>query len=114
MPKGILGVIQKTWSGMRKITLKIKKHGTVVGSWVKEKGGRFVWIVTMHFLIGLVPILFEVNREQSCLAQEKLHIEDLKKQGYTDQDLARMGYKTAVAAPVLSDITKNSDASPSE
>jgi|AACY02.17.fsa_nt_gi hypothetical protein len=113
MPKGILGVITKTWSGMQKISTTAKKYGLMAGSWLKAKGGRIIWIVAMHFIIGLIPILFEVNREQSCLQQEKLLIEDFKKQGYTDQDLARMGYTTAVGPSVgLSEIAKASEELP--
>ena len=105
MPRGILGVITKTWSGMQKITAAGKKYGLIAGGWLKQKAGRIAWIMAMHFIIGLVPVLFEVNREQSCLQQEKLLIEDFKKQGYTDQDLNRMGYTSAVAPSVgLADI----------
>eukprot|EP00614_Pseudopedinella_elastica_P034536 CAMPEP_0172617232 /NCGR_PEP_ID=MMETSP1068-20121228/70126_1 /TAXON_ID=35684 /ORGANISM="Pseudopedinella elastica, Strain CCMP716" /LENGTH=125 /DNA_ID=CAMNT_0013422945 /DNA_START=52 /DNA_END=429 /DNA_ORIENTATION=- len=111
-PKGIVGllaplekVLRKSMSGASKIS----KHGAGIGHWLSMNAARWAWIGACSTMLVLVPILFEVQREQQCLTMERLMVEDLKKQGYTDQDLAHMGYSTVIAPAVgLNDMASGS------
>ncbi len=48
-------------------------------------------------------------KHNHIMAPFRLMIEDYKKQGYTDQDLARMGFSSAIAPSVgLSEIAASS------
>ena len=79
----------------------------------RRQGGRILWVSACTTILVLVPILFEVQREAQSLNLERLIIEDFRKQGYTDQDLARMGYSTAVSPSVgLNEMAGGSDSTP--
>ena len=97
-PKGILGVLMKSWVGATKISTKLAGTAKGLLAWGAAKGGRILWVVACSTLLVAVPILFEVQREGQALNMERLVVEDFKKQGYTDQDLARMGCVAAAAA----------------
>ena len=67
--------------------------------WIMAKGGRISWVVLTATILTMVPLYCEVLREKAVEAQEKIIVADMKKQGYTDQELHRMGY-SAMEPPV--------------
>lgn len=44
-------------------------------------------------MITIVPLILEIEREQSVIEIETLQVEKLKSQGYTNQQLEQMGFR---------------------
>lgn len=85
---GVQSVLKRTIDGG-------KRMSNFAGArfwWMFAKGGRLSWIVLTATILTMVPLFCEVQREKTVLEQEKIIVADLKKQGYTDPELQRMGY----------------------
>jgi len=93
---GVKGLLLKSWKVGKGFVEVAKAHF----EWALRKGGRVAWMLATAGVLLLVPILFEVQRERQVIDTEKLMVEDLRKQGYPDQDIARMGYSSAVEPAV--------------
>ena len=58
---------------------------------VAKFGGSASWVIATTMVITLLPLVIEIEREQGMEQLQKLQMEQLKQQGYTDQQLAQMG-----------------------
>mmetsp|Transcript_46592 Transcript_46592/g.63434 ORF Transcript_46592/g.63434 Transcript_46592/m.63434 type:complete len:124 (-) Transcript_46592:623-994(-) len=67
---------------------------------LKRKAFRIAWVGTTSCILVFLPILIEVAREKTLIEQEKIIVADLKKQGYHDQELSRMGFATDIEPSV--------------
>lgn len=56
-------------------------------------GGKSAWIFATTALITILPLILEVEREQSVIEIENLQVQHLKSQGYTQAQLAQMGFR---------------------
>lgn len=66
------------------------------GSYTMKKGGRFAWVAGVLAVVMVLPLLFEVGREVSTIEHEALIVADLKKKGWTDQQILQQGLTEGV------------------
>lgn len=60
---------------------------------VARFGGKTLWVSFTVALLTIIPIMLEVEREVGCVEIEKLQIDSLKAQGYTNDQLQNMGFQ---------------------
>mmetsp|Transcript_27348 Transcript_27348/g.47580 ORF Transcript_27348/g.47580 Transcript_27348/m.47580 type:complete len:131 (+) Transcript_27348:82-474(+) len=85
---GVQSVLKRTMDGGKRISKMAGAHFY----WVMAKGGRISWVLLTATILTMVPLYCEVLREKMVEQQEKIIVADMKKQGYTDAELQRMGY----------------------
>jgi hypothetical protein len=56
------------------------------------KGAKVLWIVGTTMVVMVLPLVLEVEREQTFIEQAQQQEALLRSQGYTPQQLAQMGY----------------------
>lgn len=83
--KGLLGQFSS-------ILTRAAAFSTVSYGYFKKKAFRILWVASTSCVLLFLPILIEVAREKTIIEQEKIIVADLKKQGYSDADLTRMGF----------------------
>eukprot|EP00937_MAST-01D_sp_MAST-1D-sp2_P000468 g468.t1 len=66
---------------------------------VSKFGGSTAWVVATTLAITLVPLVIEIEREQGMEQLQQLQMEQLKSQGYTQQELAQMGFSPDKVGP---------------
>lgn len=59
---------------------------------VTQKGGKVIWVVGTTLLVMVLPLILEVEREQSHIENLQSQEALLRQQGYSQQQLAQMGY----------------------
>mmetsp|Transcript_23988 Transcript_23988/g.64899 ORF Transcript_23988/g.64899 Transcript_23988/m.64899 type:complete len:103 (-) Transcript_23988:843-1151(-) len=99
---GVQSVLKRTVDGGKRMS----NFAAARFWWVFAKGGRISWIVLTATVLTMVPLFIEVNREKMVLEQEKIIVADMRKQGYTDQELHRMGYSAMEPSVGLADAAK--------
>ena len=77
---------------------------------VAKFGGTATWVIASTVLITLLPLVLEVEREQQFEQMQALQAEQLKAQGYTQQQLQQMGLVSDV--PTEAVMLADGDATP--
>lgn len=62
-------------------------------STVKKRGAQVAWVCSTTIVLIALPLLLEVQREQQFVEDRAQQVQILKAQGYTNQQLAQMGFK---------------------
>ena len=82
--EGILGM------GMKWVQGAVSSTKSAAWS-VAKFGGSASWVIATTMIITMLPLVIEIEREQGMEQLQKLQMEQLKQQGYTDAQLAQMG-----------------------
>ncbi|KAL3809969.1 hypothetical protein ACHAXA_007745 [Cyclostephanos tholiformis] len=71
----------------------------VGGMYCKEKSwalarmaGNLAFIVATTSMVVLMPLIFEIMREGQLIETDKLHVKELRQQGYSDNQLRELGF----------------------
>eukprot|EP00904_Undaria_pinnatifida_P010058 jgi/Undpi1/6182/HiC_scaffold_20.g08666.m1 len=79
----------------------VGKAGLEWAQWAAQKTGRTGWILLTTAVVTLVPLVFEITREAQLIEQEKMTINALLAEGKTRQEIAQMGFFSALDPTVL-------------
>ena len=79
-------------------------------SQVAKFGGTATWVIASTVVITLLPLVLEVEREQSFEQMQALQVAQMKEQGYTEQQLRQMGLVSD--APTEATLLADGDATP--
>mmetsp|Transcript_31012 Transcript_31012/g.73078 ORF Transcript_31012/g.73078 Transcript_31012/m.73078 type:complete len:112 (-) Transcript_31012:295-630(-) len=60
--------------------------------WFAQKGGTVGLILASTSMVVLMPLIFEINREITSVASERLQVTELRNQGHSDRQLQEMGF----------------------
>ncbi|KAL3780618.1 hypothetical protein ACHAW5_000156 [Stephanodiscus triporus] len=62
-------------------------------SWVAARmAGNLAFIVATTSMVVLMPLIFEIMREGQLIETDKLHVKELRQQGYSDNQLRELGF----------------------
>eukprot|EP00940_MAST-03C_sp_MAST-3C-sp2_P003575 g3575.t1 len=76
---------------VNKVSEKIGKVKDTVFN-VGSKGAKVAWVCSTTLLLVALPLLLEVQREQGFVEMKQQQKQILKAQGYSNQQLAAMGF----------------------
>lgn len=75
--------------------------------WLAQKGGTIGLLLASTSMVVLMPLIFEINREITSVASERLQIAELRNQGHSDRQLQEMGYlEISLHSPAVAGINK--------
>lgn len=77
------------------------ESGLEWAQWAARKTGRTGWILMTTAVVTLVPLVFEITREAQILDQENEQINNMLAAGKTRQEIAQMGFYSALDPTVL-------------
>mmetsp|Transcript_13253 Transcript_13253/g.20041 ORF Transcript_13253/g.20041 Transcript_13253/m.20041 type:complete len:110 (+) Transcript_13253:83-412(+) len=62
-------------------------------SWVvAKKAGNIGFVLATTSIVVLMPLIFEIMREGQMIETDKLHVKQLRQDGYSDGQLQEMGF----------------------
>mmetsp|Transcript_8368 Transcript_8368/g.10587 ORF Transcript_8368/g.10587 Transcript_8368/m.10587 type:complete len:113 (-) Transcript_8368:102-440(-) len=67
-------------------------YGKDQSYWVAEKLAKLGFIFVTSCIVVFVPLVFEIAREGQMIQSEKLEVNELRNQGYSDQQMKELGY----------------------
>eukprot|EP00531_Pseudo-nitzschia_arenysensis_P003600 CAMPEP_0116123674 /NCGR_PEP_ID=MMETSP0329-20121206/4872_1 /TAXON_ID=697910 /ORGANISM="Pseudo-nitzschia arenysensis, Strain B593" /LENGTH=113 /DNA_ID=CAMNT_0003617601 /DNA_START=33 /DNA_END=374 /DNA_ORIENTATION=+ len=78
-----------------------------VGYWLAMKGGSIGLVLASTSMVILMPLIFEINREITSVASERLQVTELRNQGHSDRQLQEMGFlEVSLHSPAVAGLNK--------
>uniref|UniRef100_A0A7S4A9Y4 Uncharacterized protein n=1 Tax=Pseudo-nitzschia australis TaxID=44445 RepID=A0A7S4A9Y4_9STRA len=75
--------------------------------WLAQKGGTVGLFLASTSMVVLMPLVFEINREITSVASERLQVTELRNQGHSDRQLQEMGFlEVAIHSPSVAAMNK--------
>lgn len=75
--------------------------------WLAQKCGNVGLVLASTSMIVLLPLIFEINREITSVASERLQVTELRNQGHSDRQLQEMGFlEVSLHSPSVAGINK--------
>ncbi|KAL7428029.1 hypothetical protein ACHAXH_002255 [Discostella pseudostelligera] len=85
---GIKGFLTRAGSSFLAGGLYVKEK-----SWtVAKMAGNIGFMVATTSIVVLMPLIFEIMREGQMIETDKLHVKELRQQGYSDNQLRELGF----------------------
>ncbi|CAM9349506.1 unnamed protein product [Choristocarpus tenellus] len=81
--------------------LTVGKYGETAVRWIARTGGKWGLIVVSTALVTILPLVFEISREQQQIEHENMQINALLAEGKTRQEIAHMGLWSAIDPNVI-------------
>ena len=71
--------------------------------WIAQKMLKIGFVVATTSFVTFMPLIFEITREGQMIESEKIQVRELRNEGYSDRQLAEMGFCQAsiLRAPVV-------------
>mmetsp|Transcript_19505 Transcript_19505/g.39118 ORF Transcript_19505/g.39118 Transcript_19505/m.39118 type:complete len:108 (-) Transcript_19505:193-516(-) len=85
---GIKGFLTRAGVSFYAGGLFMKEKGWI---WAK-KAGNVGFMVATTSIVVLMPLIFEIMREGQMIEADKLQVKELRQQGYSDGQLAELGF----------------------
>mmetsp|Transcript_9194 Transcript_9194/g.19295 ORF Transcript_9194/g.19295 Transcript_9194/m.19295 type:complete len:116 (+) Transcript_9194:126-473(+) len=75
--------------------------------WLAQKGGTVGLFLASTSMVVLMPLIFEINREITSVASERLQVAELRNQGHSDRQLQEMGFlEVSLHSPAVAGMNK--------
>uniref|UniRef100_A0A6U4GSJ7 Uncharacterized protein n=1 Tax=Phaeomonas parva TaxID=124430 RepID=A0A6U4GSJ7_9STRA len=95
--KGIMGSVGSSLKKAKDFGLKQFARGAAMAAVTRP----YVWWGAMVGVFVFMPLVFEGQREAEVLKEEQVMIKVLREEGFSSNQIAQMGYSSAVAPSVL-------------
>ena len=91
-----------SWFASFKKTLSnMLPQGIVIGQAAYGLARQIGWIVISSAMITVIPLMFELKREEMLEGLEQLQIKTMKQEGMTPSELAQQGITSAIEPKVF-------------